>query len=235
MDEEMDDTMTMGVYVSVWLSPDKEDMSLNGHLTRSEYQGVASLRNSQRQRAFLRGRLLSKRSLRRLLAKQSGDVSVNGRNEVPIEILRSVPTAVTSRPVPYVNGAAFAGSLSLSHDVNTTVVACTAQANLMTGIDICKDGDLSPEAAKFWFSPDELQLVCKSQSPAMTVSGIWSAKEAAFKTLGRNIAFCPQDWHVSSIDGRWCSLWLPESLIVPVSYARLRSNRTVCLAVRVKT
>ncbi len=218
------------VWVSVRQSDSKGIPRHEGFLTASELKVAQTYRAARRYREFVGGRLLAKRAVlaahRMAVAENSAAAELRR-----VEILADHPESESSRRVVRVDGIRQAGAVSISHADGWTAVGLTSDDQLGIGIDLVVIDPRNLVLQKLWLTSREGQLVDQSRNRALTLSALWTIKEALFKaTARRSQRFIPREWE-TTVEGQTLRSY-QAGVVVPaeIHLIRFLPNLVACLA-----
>lgn len=152
-------------------------------LSPAEYPELARCRHESRRSAWLGGRWLSKVLI--------GEHFPQHRARPSLISIRSIDEQVRPvRPAVSVNDHPQPWSLSITHSDRMVLVALSATATTLVGVDLCQYRALSSSFVDTWFTPRErkgwenleTEQVCRS----------WAAKESIYKACNRGEPFTPR-------------------------------------------
>jgi phosphopantetheinyl transferase len=159
-----------------WLSPD-------------ERRAYAAMRSSQRQNAWLVGRMVAKQLLREMLAAQDHPLAAVPANVIQIES-RCPRTRRGERPVVFIAAERRAYALTITHTQRGVLVAASLSDEFALGVDLVLT-DVAADKLAWTFTRAE-RCWLTSAAEQHGAEQLWSMKEALYKACQRGEGFSPQ-------------------------------------------
>lgn len=185
------------------VSPDWGDLTVSDWvwLSPAERESLMGMRFPKRRREWLSGRWTAKQLLLRCFPLLEGKSS----SEISIE------NQIHGNPVVFVGGQRLSGCLSLSHRQNQVAAAYIADEDVFVGIDVETIEERHPAFLQDYFTEKEIEWVTAApncEQPLRTTL-IWSAKEAALKSLQLGLAVDTHTVEVHPLEGDLLQGWQP--------------------------
>jgi phosphopantetheinyl transferase len=163
-----------------------------------EFAFWKSCRHSRRKQSFFCGRIAIKKMLLRHPA-------LRGFTPRQLLVVSSILRPQAVRPYLELKGQRWEGELAISHTDNFVGVA-VGEGSHRIGIDVVETRQWSSTAPHPFLHDSEQLLV-----PSGEWWRLWGIKEAAFKAAGKDSAFRPLAWKITSLEPGKAS-WESESL-----------------------
>lgn len=164
------------------VSPDWGDLTVSDWvwLSPAEKELLAGMRFPKRRREWLCGRWTAKQLLLRCSPWLAGK---------PLTVI-SIENHMHGNPVVFVEGQTLPGCLSLSHRDNQAAAAYLADEDMFVGIDLERIEERHPAFLQDYFTIKEIEWVtaAPSHEQPLRTTLIWSAKEAALKSMRLGLA-----------------------------------------------
>jgi phosphopantetheinyl transferase len=161
-------------------------------LAPGESRHYARLRDPQRRRGWLAGRVLCKR----LLAESVPEVAVDPRRA---EIYSQDTLGRGMRPSVVIDGGVLPWHLSISHTEIAVMVALSATPGETVGADLVRVQPPPAGWMRVWFDREEQELA--DRGGPSTASVLWAVKEAVYKACNHGEAFAPRQFRVRRLPG----------------------------------
>lgn len=185
------------------VSPEWGDLTASdwGWLSPVEKESLRGMRFPKRRREWLSGRWTAKQ----LLLHCAPHLAGRRLAEISIE------NQIHGNPVVFVRGQRLPGCLSLSHRENQAAAAYIADGDVFVGIDVEWIEERHSAFLQDYFTEKEIEwvtAVAKPEQPLRTTL-IWSAKEAALKSLQLGLAVDTHTVEVHPLEGELLQGWQP--------------------------
>lgn len=154
---------------------------------------LVRLRDSSRRTAWIAGRVLAVRLLRKLRPEWSdAAIDIRSRNAAGQGISPEVFVDAVKQDI----------SLSISHTDRGVLVA--ASQDMTVGVDLVDCEQFSAGKLTPWFTEGEQQLLAESANAVRDQAIIWGVKEAVYKAVDRGESFAPKSLEAVQLsDDEW--------------------------------
>jgi len=159
-------------------------------LSESEQQRLDQLTHPQRRTEWLAARWLGKQL-------------VQGRLELALSSIEIRSTDFQQRPCrpqAFVDSVLRPGNMSISHSADWVAVAISTAPAKRIGIDLVPQTLPSERSLNVWLTENERQLLADPDN-GVSLSILWSVKEAVYKAVNQGEPFRPALWDVGLFNG----------------------------------
>lgn len=172
---------------SPWHTPDTNH-SNSARFTSVERREARRIRDPDRRRSWLLGRLLARRCILDHLGRDAGRPC--GDRAVRIHIDSGDIRHHRTRPLVSVDGQHQPWSLSIAHTRSAALVALAGDAHVSVGVDLVVPVSCGPGFARLWLTGAERAWVGNPPDPIRTAR-VWAVKEAVYKACNQGEPFRP--------------------------------------------
>ncbi|MDR2345887.1 MAG: hypothetical protein LBE18_07445 [Planctomycetaceae bacterium] len=187
---------------------DTSDFGMSEFLHEKEQLFLRTVRAKNYRKSWFAGRLLAK-SIRLQLERKNS----NNHKQKNLSNLNYNQICITSRdssnrlmkPVMFIENKADESSFSISHIDSHAAVFFAKEKFLRIGCDLVEPNSITLNLQQRYYKQSEIESINSDQNQFMKFHNerIWGVKETAFKILGDNRTFKPEQWLTSYIENGW--------------------------------